>query len=271
MLNNHYQDEQARPDVQDCYLLPRTLGEQDRLEFQHYTFYRLLGTHFLAPVEHPRVIVDVGTGTGIWAKEAARCWPQSSVVTVDSNLTLLRKLPRNCRALRASLLEGLPLEDGISDYTHQRFLAEAIPLTAWRQALTELKRVTALAGWIELVELSDQCLNPGPRTLQIQHWLRRLFLGHGIQLSFALELPERFAELGLVPQVREIIAPLWGAQTGKLFCRDVVQALQHLQPLLTRHLGLAPAEVAQALSELPGEWERYRTGWLCIAIWAQVV
>ncbi|MBX5449438.1 class I SAM-dependent methyltransferase [Thermogemmatispora sp.] len=271
MPHNHYQDEQAQPEVQDCYLLPRTLSEQDRLEFQHYTFYRLLGTHFLAPVECPRIIVDVGTGTGIWAKEAARRWAQAHVLTVDSNLTLLRKLPRNCRVLQASLLEGLPLADGISDYTHQRFLAEAIPLTAWRRALTELRRVTALSGWIELVELSDQCLNPGPQTLQMQYWLRRLFLCHDIQLSFALELPERFTELGLVPQVRKIVAPLWGSQIGKLFCCDVLQALQHLQPMFTQYLGLAPEEVAQALSELPEEWERYRTSWLCIAIWTQVL
>ncbi|MBX5456512.1 MAG: class I SAM-dependent methyltransferase [Thermogemmatispora sp.] len=271
MLNDSHQGQQARPDVHDVYLLPRTASEQDRLEFQHYTLYRLLGTHFLAPVEHPRVILDVGTGTGIWAKEAARRWREAAVLTIDSNLALLRRLPRNCRVTRASLLEGLPVDDGVSDYTHQRFLAEAIPLEAWDQVLKELRRVTAIAGWIEFVELSDHCLNPGPRTLLVQHWLRRLFLCQGIQLSLVLGLPERLMKLGLIPQVREIVAPLWGSQIGKLCCCDVLQALRHLLPVLVDHLGLTPQEITQVLSELPTEWERYRTSWLCIAIWTQVL
>lgn len=270
MLNDPDRGQQARPDIHDLYLLPRTASEQDRLEFQHYTLYRLLGTHFLAPVERPRVVLDVGTGTGIWAREAARCWREAAVLTVDSDLTLLRRLPRNCQVIRASLLEGLPIDDGISDYTHQRFLAEAIPLAAWDQVLNELKRVTASTGWIELVELSDHCLNPGPRTLLVQHWLRRLFLCRDIQLSLALELPKLLTALGLVPHVRRIVAPLWGSAIGRLFCCDVLQALLHLQPVLVAQLGLTSQEMAQVLSELPAEWERYKTSWLCIAVWTQV-
>jgi SAM-dependent methyltransferase len=271
MLQDPSRGQQTRPDIRDYYLLPRTLSEQDRLEFQHYSLYRLLGTHFLAPVERPRVILDVGTGTGIWAKEAARRWTEAKVLTVDSNLALLRRLPRNCQVIRASLLGGLPLEDGISHYTHQRFLAGAIPLPAWDQALEELKRVTALNGWIELVELSDHCLNPGPCTLLVQRWLRQFFLRCDIELSSALELPARLARLGLVPHVRPIAIPLWGLQAGKLFCRDVLQALRHLRTALGAQFGLSPQAMNQVLTELPAEWEQYRTSWLCIAVWAQVI
>lgn len=38
---------------------------------------------FYAPVEDPQHILDIGTGTGIWAIEVADKFPHSNVVGLD--------------------------------------------------------------------------------------------------------------------------------------------------------------------------------------------
>ncbi len=49
------------------YVLPRDLEEMNRLDFQHYVLRQAFKGNFLAPVENPVAILDVGTGTGRWA------------------------------------------------------------------------------------------------------------------------------------------------------------------------------------------------------------
>ena len=53
------------------YVLPRDLEEMNRLDFQHYVLRQAFKGNFLAPVERPLAILDVGTGTGRWALEVA--------------------------------------------------------------------------------------------------------------------------------------------------------------------------------------------------------
>lgn len=44
--------------------------EQDRLDLQHASFELVLGGRLgLAPVGEPKFVIDVATGTGIWANE----------------------------------------------------------------------------------------------------------------------------------------------------------------------------------------------------------
>ncbi|HEU0025479.1 MAG TPA: hypothetical protein VFQ25_00045 [Ktedonobacterales bacterium] len=53
------------------YNLPRDLEEMNRLDFQHYLFRFALQGNFAVPIQAPRSILDVGTGTGRWAREMA--------------------------------------------------------------------------------------------------------------------------------------------------------------------------------------------------------
>ena len=51
-----------------AYPLPNDESEMDRLDLQHHITTRLLeGKLHLAPLDDPRDILDIGTGTGIWA------------------------------------------------------------------------------------------------------------------------------------------------------------------------------------------------------------
>jgi hypothetical protein len=92
---------------------------------------RLLGGHILAPVAQPRQLLDVGTGTGIWAFEMQALFPHALIVGVDVSLASLpQPVPPTCLFVRANVSEGLPFP----------------------AVVRELVRVTRPGGWIERVE-----------------------------------------------------------------------------------------------------------------------
>ncbi|KAH8199191.1 hypothetical protein TruAng_006660 [Truncatella angustata] len=67
------------------YYLPNDAAEQERLDLQH-EMYRLLfdGWLALAPMSRPpRYVLDIGTGTGLWARDFAEQNPSSYVIGSD--------------------------------------------------------------------------------------------------------------------------------------------------------------------------------------------
>ena len=65
------------------YFMPNDENEQARLDLYHHMFLQLLGGKlYIAPIHKPQRVLDVGTGTGIWAMEFAE-WV---IALVNSNL-----------------------------------------------------------------------------------------------------------------------------------------------------------------------------------------
>ncbi len=255
----------------DTYRLPRTLSEQDRLDLQHHALRRLLGSHLLAPVEAPRQILDVGTGTGIWTHEAARRWPQARIVALDRDLRLLRPLPASVQPCEADRLSGLPFRRGTFDDVHQRLLGAAIALTAWPGVLLDLVRVTASGGWLELVEASGEVLDAGPLHTRMHAWVRAVARRRGLTFEAPLQIPTWLAGPGLHPQIRPFAAPLSGqAQGGALFARDLLASLLALAPALATVNEVPLEQVQEVLIQLPEAWARCGTRCGGLAVWAQV-
>lgn len=65
------------------YVLPKDMGEVNRLDFQHYMMRSALRGNFAAPIGTPESILDVGSGTGRWATEMATLFPTANVIGVD--------------------------------------------------------------------------------------------------------------------------------------------------------------------------------------------
>ncbi|KAI1866769.1 hypothetical protein JX265_001142 [Neoarthrinium moseri] len=67
------------------YLLPNDAAEQDRLDLQHQVFLLLLdGWLHLAPMTRvPNFVLDIATGTGIWASSYSKRYPSSFVIGTD--------------------------------------------------------------------------------------------------------------------------------------------------------------------------------------------
>lgn len=66
------------------YSFPNDEGELDRMDI-HYHSLRLLmrDRHWLCPIESPTCILDIGTGTGIWAMDVADDHENASVIGTD--------------------------------------------------------------------------------------------------------------------------------------------------------------------------------------------
>lgn len=58
--------------------------EMDRIDLKHHIMTLLCHGHLhLAPLESPGKILDIGTGTGIWAIEMGEQYPESDIIGID--------------------------------------------------------------------------------------------------------------------------------------------------------------------------------------------
>lgn len=65
---------------------------------QHHAGYLALQKRdFLAPLSDPRTILDLGTGTGIWAIEMGDQFPRADVLGVDLSPIQPNAVPPNVR------------------------------------------------------------------------------------------------------------------------------------------------------------------------------
>lgn len=93
----------------ETYLLPADDEEQSRLDMQHHALVCFLGGLFPWPDKvrealrpqpgYTPGILDIGTGSGIWAIQMARKYPHAEVVGLDlaPPLVPLDSIPENCR------------------------------------------------------------------------------------------------------------------------------------------------------------------------------
>ncbi|KIX02322.1 uncharacterized protein Z518_08263 [Rhinocladiella mackenziei CBS 650.93] len=66
------------------YGIPIDEHEQQRNDKQHAKFLLLLdGRLHLAPIQHPQKILDIGTGSGIWATNMADKYPEAQVFEIE--------------------------------------------------------------------------------------------------------------------------------------------------------------------------------------------
>ncbi|KAH8658147.1 S-adenosyl-L-methionine-dependent methyltransferase [Xylariales sp. PMI_506] len=141
-----------------AYLLPNDPAEQDRLDMQHAMItYLLDGRLVLAPLPRaPRLVLDVATGTGIWALEFARANPSSFVVGTD--IARIQPAPDvpNCLFERIDCEEDW-LWSCRYDYIHIRMIVSAIrdPARLIRQAYEYL----APGGWLEMGDAYNKLLS----------------------------------------------------------------------------------------------------------------
>lgn len=66
--------------------MPNDENEQDRLDLLHHMVMLVTGKqHFFAPIKKQELkrVLDVGTGTGIWAIEVADKYPDAQVLGND--------------------------------------------------------------------------------------------------------------------------------------------------------------------------------------------
>jgi SAM-dependent methyltransferase len=133
----------------NLYGLPIDEKEQDRLDIQHAKYLDILGGElYLAPIgPNPQDILDLGTGTGIWAIEVADASPSATVVGVDIAPIQPMWIPPNCR-FEVADVEEWPYGEGKFNYIHAREFIQSI--RNWQELVKQAHGSLKPGGWLEL-------------------------------------------------------------------------------------------------------------------------
>ncbi len=242
------------------YQLPKDAEEDFRLNFQHHALYHALGNHYVAPIHPPlHTILDVGTGTGIWASEMAHLFPLSFVVGIDlSPISFKEPAQENCVLRVGNVIAGLPFPDEFFSYTHQRLLVAGITAENWPRVVRELVRVTRPGGWLELVEVDDRMQNAGPATARMQELVQMVSKSLGFDGEVIRHLGDLLIQEGL-QSVEILPIPIavgeWAGRVGSMMKRDFLAALTALRSRYCAQAGLAENEFDALTAAMAEEWE----------------
>lgn len=250
----------ASGQTNDRYLMPRQPSEVNRLDLQHFGLRELLGTNHLAPIGEPRTVLDVGTGTGQWAIEISKEFPEALVVGVDQAHEAVRHTAEGYDYVRVNLLRGLPFGDGAFEYVHQRLLRAGIPAAAWPGAVAELARVTAPGGLVEVGESGEYWGNAGPAATRFFGLMRELGARFGMDTQGppGLGVPRMLAEAGLDEiGERQVTVPIgeWGGRVGSFNASNLRTIGRSLMPVFASALGVPEEETAPLVSDMLREVE----------------
>ncbi|KAK2004877.1 TAM domain methyltransferase [Colletotrichum falcatum] len=134
------------------YQFPNDEREMDRLDLSHSMVVKTTGDLFLAPVDKDKThrILDVGTGTGIWAIEVGDKFPNAEVVGIDLSAIQPEFVPPNVK---------FEVDDAESawfgpkyDFIFSRYLA--LSIADWPRLVSNIYANLNDNGWAEFQDYS---------------------------------------------------------------------------------------------------------------------
>ncbi|KAG6080760.1 hypothetical protein E4U16_008152 [Claviceps sp. LM84 group G4] len=126
--------------------------ESDKL-CHHYLTILLDDKLFLAPLEQEKIhrVLDVGTGSGIWAIEFGDQFPNASVIGTDLSPCQPQWVPPNVRFEVDDASLEWTWDENNFDFIHIRYILGGIQ--DWKALLKEAYRCCAPGGWVQSAEI----------------------------------------------------------------------------------------------------------------------
>ena len=130
------------------YVLPNDESELDRLDLTHQMLRMAMRDRlYFAPLgEGISRILDLGTGTGIWAIEMGDDYPDAEIIGTDLSPTQPSWVPANVKFEIDDAEESWTFPENF-DLVHARYLAAAI--TDWPKLIGQAFKHTKPGGWAE--------------------------------------------------------------------------------------------------------------------------
>lgn len=253
---------------QGAYALPNDGEEQDRLDFQHTIWDLVLdGQLSLAPFSgDPEHVLDIATGTGLWAWEFASRHPRSNVVGTDLSLIQGdRPHITNCTFVREDSEKDMWVWDHKFDYIHARTICTSF--TDTRAILRKTFAGLVDGGWIELQDglmtmKSHDGTHEGTELQRLYETIDRGFRSLGINGTKGYFYKQWLEEIGFVDVVEKWYpAPInsWPLNekfkmVGKYQCVNMTRAIPAISAKLLPAAGISQAEaqllISRALEEV---------------------
>jgi SAM-dependent methyltransferase len=252
-----------------AYALPNDEQEQDRLDMLHHIFKLILGGRlYRSPiVEHgtPQNVLDIGTGTGIWALDFADHHPSADVLGIDLSPIQPEWTAPNCRFLvdDAESQWTYPQHKKF-DFIHQRNMVGSI--ANWHQLYQQALDNLNPGGWYEAQEFDvwfdshDQPLEPSHPIMHWQTLLNESSTKFGKRLNSAgEEMSTAFRSLpfiGVAHEKHRIPIGRWakGARNKEVGMYLKAQMLDSVEPVsmayFTRVLGWSREETLVFIAQV---------------------
>ncbi|KAK3681550.1 S-adenosyl-L-methionine-dependent methyltransferase [Podospora appendiculata] len=247
---------------QGKYWMPNDQSEQERLDLQHAVFMELLkGRYGLAPVINPQAVLDVGTGTGIWAIEFASENPSAHVIGTDLSPIQPEYVPSNCH-FEVDDAEDTWLYHHPFDYIHLRMVFHSFRShqAVMQSAYDNLEP----GGWMEWQDYYPhlQSVDGSLAGTALEKWTQ-LYVEGGLRLGRDMLAPRKYKswmeEVGFVNVVEQkLVIPgnPWpkGADMKLLGVWQMTNFLEGIHAvtmtIFTRGLGMSAEEVELLLVDV---------------------
>ncbi|KIH87211.1 methyltransferase type 12 [Sporothrix brasiliensis 5110] len=244
------------------YMFPNDDLEQDRLRVVHQVFLNVFNFELTSvPLQDPRHILDIGTGTGEWAIGMAELYPTCEVVGVDISAIQPTAVPHNVFfEIDDCEVEWMRPENTV-DLIHLRDMAGAFE--DWDFIFREALNCLKPGGHIEALDFHDQTgqthhfLSAFPADAQIHSFARAIdeaSIKAGRRRGTHHLTADRLERLGFVDvKISEHAIPLNAhndsvAKMWLIACLHTVEAGS--LRLLTKYLDWDPAHALEACEEV---------------------
>jgi ubiquinone/menaquinone biosynthesis C-methylase UbiE len=260
------------------------IGERHPLDVWHLVLRQAFGADVLAPVSKPNAVLDIACGTGRWARDAARRFPDARVIGFDLDGRQIDAgieegawrgddpLPSNCQLVPGDALATYPYPDDTFDYTHLRLFSPFLQVSQVLPVLAEMRRVSNAGGWLELLDATEiSSDNEAVRFLL--GCLRQLYQYGGLMLEPGGLLQDYLRQAGLARvhartiTIRTDTASSEGAQR---LARDLLAGMVAAEQSYVR-LGIAsPEQLSRASAHARDAAHPYSIRIVMTAAWGSV-
>ncbi|KAH6887637.1 S-adenosyl-L-methionine-dependent methyltransferase [Thelonectria olida] len=134
------------------YAFPNDEQQLESVDITHHYLTLLLDDRlFLAPIDNNvQRVLDVGTGSGIWAMDFADQYQSAEVIGTDLSPCQPKWVPPNVRFEIDDATENWTWKDDHFDFIHIRYLFGAVQ--DWTALFKNAYRCCVPGGWVESVE-----------------------------------------------------------------------------------------------------------------------
>ncbi|ODA80702.1 hypothetical protein RJ55_03661 [Drechmeria coniospora] len=137
------------------YWGPNDERQNNGLDIAHHFMVMLKNDQlFEAPLRQPSKVLDVGTGTGIWAIDMADAYPAAEIIGTDISPIQPSWVPPNC---------AFHIEDAQLEWTYHPETFDLVHIRAlygsigdWGELYRQAYRALVPGGWLEDMEINIQ-------------------------------------------------------------------------------------------------------------------